>query len=316
MCNILTLTLNPAIDFNVVLSDSLNRGKVNRAENSFKIAGGKGINVASYLSDLGLKNIGVAGLLGLDNAHYFKNHFKNKSLTDNFIYFKGTTRENIKIIENKDSITTDINLESSYIEQPPIKDLKVIIENSIDKYEYYIFSGSIPKWMNDTIYFELGKFLKDKNKKVIVDTSGIPLKKALDLHPFAIKPNLDEFYEIFGKRLDFNCILKKIDNLIDNGIDYVLLTMGERGAIVANKNIKLKVSGKLHNKGSSVGAGDAFLAGFAYGIIKKYSLEKLAMFSTAVSLALIESKDRNLPDMEKIKNNYCNRIVLEELKTF
>lgn len=316
MYNILTLTLNPAIDFYIVLSDCLNKGKVNRAERSFKIVGGKGINVATYLSDLGLKDIGVTGLLGFDNAYYFRNHFEKKKLHDNFLYFKGSTRENIKILENKDAITTDINLESLYIEQPSIKDLKVMIEHSIDKYDYYIFSGSIPKWMDDNIYFELGTFLKDNNKKIIVDTSGVPLKKAIDLHPFAIKPNIDEFYELYDKRLEFNCMLKEIDNLIDGGIDYVLLTMGAKGAIVADKNRKLKVSGKLHNKGSSVGAGDVFLAGFVYGIINKYSIEELAMFSTAVSLALIESKDRSLPDVETIKGNYCKRVVLEEINRY
>jgi len=89
MYNILTLTLNPAIDFYIVLSDCLNKGKVNRAERSFKIVGGKGINVATYLSDLGLKDIGVTGLLGFDNAYYFRNHFEKRNYMIIFYILKG-----------------------------------------------------------------------------------------------------------------------------------------------------------------------------------------------------------------------------------
>jgi 1-phosphofructokinase len=315
MCSILTLTLNPAIDFNVILSETLLKGRVNRAERAFKVAGGKGINVASFLADMGLKNICVTGFLGMENADCFREHFVKKGLCDEFIYFHGATRENIKILENKGSTTTDINLESSYEELPLIKELKRVVNNFINKSEYYIFSGSVPKWLDESIYYEVGKYLKDFNKKIIIDTSGVPLKKALNLHPFAIKPNIDEFYELFGGKLDFSGLLKNIDVLIESGIEYVLLSMGENGAIIANKDLKLKVVGKLSCGGSSVGAGDAFLAGFVYGSIKNFNLQDLAVFSTASSLALIESNERILPDAETIIDNYYKNITLEDIKT-
>ena len=133
MCNIFTLTLNPAIDLNIMLHGELSKGRVNRADKSFKIAGGKGINVASYLSDLGLRNIAVTGFLGMGNAQCFKEHFVNKGLLDHFIYFHGYTRENIKIVEEKYSMTTDINLESSYIDMPSLQQLKDLIDSTIYK---------------------------------------------------------------------------------------------------------------------------------------------------------------------------------------
>jgi len=109
--------------------------------------------------------------------------------------------------------------------------------------------------------------------------------------------------------------LKNIDVLIESGIEYVLLSMGENGAIIANKDLKLKVVGKLSCGGSSVGAGDAFLAGFVYGSIKNFNLQDLAVFSTASSLALIESNERILPDAETIIDNYYKNITLEDIKT-
>ena len=195
---------------------------------------------------------------------------------------------------------------------------KIKIENNLILYknDYYIFSGSVPDWLDSSIYFELGKFIKEKNKKIIIDTSGIPLKMALKLPPFAIKPNLDEFYELYGSTLNFNGILKNIGTLIDSGIEYVLLSMGAEGAILADKNAMVKVTGKLSHLVSSVGAGDAFLAGFVYGNISHYCLDDMATFSTAASLALLESDNRSLPDAESIFNNYNKNITVEVLKTF
>jgi 1-phosphofructokinase family hexose kinase len=316
MHNILTLTLNPAIDFNIILPDTLSIGKVNRAVKSFKTAGGKGINVASYLSDMGLKNITVTGYLGIENAHYFKEHFTNKDLLDQFIYYHGYTRENVKIVENKVSITTDINLESSYINKPSIQQLEDLIENTSYQKDYYLFSGSVPKWIDNSIYLKLGKILKEKNKKIIIDSSGIPLKMALELPPFAIKPNLDEFYELYGYTSDIKNILKNIDMLLNSGIEYVLLSMGSNGAILATKYGKIKAKGNLSRLVTSVGAGDAFLSGFIYGIINNYHLKDLAIFSTASSLALLESPNRSVPGAQSIYNNYYKNITLEEIKTY
>jgi 1-phosphofructokinase family hexose kinase len=316
MSNILSLTLNPAIDFNITIQGVLTKGKVNRSDKYFKMAGGKGINVASYLSDLGLKNVGATGFLGLENAHYFKEHFINKGILDMFIYFNGSTRENVKIVETDNAATTDINLNSKYLEVPCLQLLRNLINTASYKSDYFVFSGSIPNWLDDSIYYELGKDLKVKDKKIIVDTSGLPLKFALDLPPFAIKPNIDEFYELYNGILSYDDILGNIINLLDSGIEYVLLSMGAEGALLANKRSIIKVKGQLSRLVTSVGAGDAFLAGFIFGLIKDFDLKNLAIFSTATSLALLESEDRNLPDSDTILNNYHNKITVEEVIAF
>ena len=52
---IYTITFNPALDY-IVKMDEFNLGNVNRSNNEFVYAGGKGINVSMVLSNLGFEN--------------------------------------------------------------------------------------------------------------------------------------------------------------------------------------------------------------------------------------------------------------------
>ena len=74
MANILTLTLNPALDLTVRLAH-LEPGEVNRSEALLSHAAGKGVNVAQVLADLG-HQLTVSGFLGEDNPQAFEALFK------------------------------------------------------------------------------------------------------------------------------------------------------------------------------------------------------------------------------------------------
>ncbi len=85
--DIVTITLNPAIDQTVFL-DRLTVGKVNRATRHHRQAGGKGVNVSSMLGSFGLPST-ATGFLGKDNARVFTDLFKSKNIRDEFIKIPG-----------------------------------------------------------------------------------------------------------------------------------------------------------------------------------------------------------------------------------
>jgi 1-phosphofructokinase len=104
---IATLTLNPAIDQSVAIPDFA-AGSVNRVAWEQSDPGGKGVNVASFLADLGFR-VAVSGLLGRDNAGVFEQLFASKGMTDAFVRVPGKTRVNVKIIDETSQGITDIN---------------------------------------------------------------------------------------------------------------------------------------------------------------------------------------------------------------
>jgi hypothetical protein len=104
---IATITLNPAIDQSVAIPDFA-AGSVNRVAWTQSDPGGKGVNVASFLADLGFR-VAVTGLLGRDNAGVFEQLFAAKGISDAFVRIPGNTRVNVKIIDETSQRITDIN---------------------------------------------------------------------------------------------------------------------------------------------------------------------------------------------------------------
>ena len=105
--SVITVTLNPAIDQTVRVA-GFAAGRVNRVAQSRMDAGGKGVNVACFLADLGIQ-VAATGFLGQDNIKIFDSLFEQKAVNDRFVTLDGPTRVGIKIVDIVTRQTTDLN---------------------------------------------------------------------------------------------------------------------------------------------------------------------------------------------------------------
>ena len=103
---IATVTLNPAID-QAVRVDHFRLNTVNYAQAMQFDAGGKGVNVASALADVGY-DVAMTGFLGQENAGIFEQFFSSKHIDDQFVRIPGRTRIGVKIVDEANQQTTDI----------------------------------------------------------------------------------------------------------------------------------------------------------------------------------------------------------------
>ncbi|MGB9561895.1 MAG: 1-phosphofructokinase family hexose kinase, partial [bacterium] len=103
---------------------------------------------------------------------------------------------------------------------------------------------------------------ESQGARVIVDSSGEALNFALKSTPFMIKPNLAEFQELTGRRLE------SVDEIVDEaikvhnmGVEFVVVSMKENGAIgVTSSGVIWAKPPNVFAK-NSVGAGDSLVAG-------------------------------------------------------
>ncbi len=175
---IYTLTLNPSVDYKIVLKE-FQEESLNYALNNNFFAGGKGINVSTVLKNLG-KSSTALGFLGGFTGDYIKSSLDSKGIKNDFIKIKYDTRLNIKMIAN--GRETEINANSPDISENEfnlLKDkLKGLTNNSI-----LVMSGSVPAALGENAYNEISNTISN-DVKLIIDTSGKPLKKILRLNPF------------------------------------------------------------------------------------------------------------------------------------
>lgn len=277
--SVATITLNPAIDRIIMLEDFA-MNKVNKISNFTDHMAGKGINVAKVLSQFQVKCY-VSGFLGRENEWRFRQYFKELNLHDHFISIEGENRTNIKITSQNDHVT-DINFSTLTANDKQVDEILQII-STLDV-DYVVVSGSPPQGLSNDIYAHMIDHIQKSGKKVILDVSGIHLKEALKAKPFCIKPNIHELEEICGKSLknheDIGSIAKEI---VDMGIQQVIVSLGEDGALFVDKDQFLHAKPPKQKLVSTVGAGDSFVAAWLIEWLKEKTPMEALLFATAVS---------------------------------
>lgn len=230
---IVTVTLNPAIDMTVGL-ERLERGRVNIGRSVTQQAGGKGVNVAACLADWQVPVI-ATGLLGDANAELFEALFARKGVVDGFCRVPGTNRTNIKISDQADGQTTDINLPG--IDATPA-DFDALCEriDALSDIAGAALCGSLAGGLPPDAYVTLLARLNRRRVPTLVDTSGTPLARVLaaprDALPTAIKPNRHELELWAGTSLPTLAETADVARAIHaRGVAQVIVSLGEDGAL-------------------------------------------------------------------------------------
>jgi 1-phosphofructokinase len=305
---VVTVTLNPAIDQTVTIPNFA-AGKVNRVQHSQSDPGGKGVNVASFLVDYG-HAVAVTGFLGRENLGLFEVFFAQKRIEDDFVRIAGQTRVGIKIADPVQNQTTDINFPG---QAPTPADIDALFQRleALDG-EWFVLAGSIPPGVDSTIYRDLVTALKARGRNVVLDTSGDGLRYALEAVPQIVKPNIHELEEILGAPLTTQAaMIEAVRTLLARGIQLVVVSMGSEGACFVTEQAMVTARPPRVEVKSTVGAGDAMVAGIVAGQLRQVPLATCARLATAFSLDAISHIGSGLSSQAAIEA-FMNRVTVEE----
>jgi 1-phosphofructokinase len=308
---IATVTLNPAIDQTAVVSE-FTLDAVNRVEWEQSDPGGKGVNVASFLVDLG-HPVSATGLLGRDNPELFQQLFERKGIGDRFVRIDGRTRTNVKIVDNSEQQVTDLNFPGAVPTDAELQQVWAAIEQLMPDHDWFVLAGSLPKGVPVTIYRDWVAALKQAGKRVALDTSGAALQMALSAQPDLIKPNRVELEAVLRQELDSKAaIVRAAQSLIQQGISHIVVSLGEQGALFMNGHTAIHAQPPEILVKSTVGAGDAMVAGTVSALAQGDSLEQCARLGTACSMGALSRIGSNLPSIKEIAA-YGDRVVLRDM---
>jgi 1-phosphofructokinase len=297
-----TVTLNPAVDQTISIPNFV-AGQVNRVEWEQSDAGGKGVNVAAFLADFGTP-VSVTGFLGADNTEIFRSFFAAKGIDDHFVIVPGRTRANVKILDQPNKRITDINLPELPFSPENLANLKTVIDQLAADHDWFVLSGSTPAGTPDTVYADMVADLRQRGRRAVLDTSGPAFAKGVQALPYAIKPNLEELEELTERKLpDEAAILAAVQDLLDRGIGCVVVSMGPDGAIFAEGTERIQVSPPAVVVRSTVGAGDAMVAGFVLGKLRGFDLEGCARLATVFSLGTLATVGPHLPPPDTVEKS-------------
>jgi 1-phosphofructokinase len=281
---IVTFTANPSVDRTSEVVE-LTRGAVIRARQTRVDAGGKGVNVGRALAANGHPSVAVLPTGGAEGTQLL-GLLEAEALLVRPVPISGAIRANVTIVE-PDGTTTKINEPGPVLVDDEIARLTDVLLDVARGAEWVVLSGSLPPGTPHDLYATLTARLHAAGVRVAVDTDGDGLRAAFGAHPDLIKPNQRELAQASGMTvLDRADALAAIDKIRGEGARTVLASLGSAGALLVDDAAAYHGTAPVDEPRSTVGAGDAALAGFlaAGGRGECALAEALAWGAAAVSL--------------------------------
>lgn len=281
---IVTLTLNPSLDRTIEV-DRLTKGAVIRATSASLDPGGKGVNVSRALLANRIPSTAVVTVGGADGDQLVR-LLETEGTAVRAVRVAGRTRSNVTIVE-PDGIVTKLNEPGEPLSGPELAAITEAMLAETEAASWLVACGSLPPGVPAEFYADLCDFFTIAGVRVAIDTSGPALLSAVKARPLLVKPNREELAEAVGHPVDrLGDVVEAAQELRGLGAGSVLASLGADGAVLVEDNGVTIGEAKVGDLRSTVGAGDALLAGFlAAGARGPEALaEALAWAAAAVRL--------------------------------
>jgi len=293
------VTLNPALDLFLDLERPLS-GKIGKVNHFELEPGGKALNIARFLRKAKVPFVvwlGTGG--GQDPTHVlYRSLLAREKIKVRFLSSVVPIRFNVVLVEKKSSSKFNHpGFETNYTGF--YKLLK-----AVKKVDHLVLTGRLPQGDNEALYTSWVDLFSRKGARVSIDTSGKPLGLALKAHPWFFKVNRFELSEGLAQKFkDLNEVLPFVKkHWVRTGFKQGVVTDGAKGALGWAYPEAYWLSGPTAPQDSVVGAGDAFLAGYLFGLAKKKSFKETLLWAGAFGATVAQSGIHGF-SMERAKKN-------------
>jgi len=260
------VSLNPGVDKRLRLQQ-LRVGQVNRATEVQPAPGGKSAHVAMVLKTLGADPVWF-GFSGGASGNELVNGLRALSIEARAIPIAASTRTNLEIIDAGGQVTEILEpggqIAPEELQQLRGSFVKLLTESC--EPVTVIMSGSLPPGIPMNFYGTLVETAHTSGARVFLDTSGEPFKSALTAKPDFIKPNREEAESWSGSKIDSSNSAKAVLlSMLQSGAAAGAISLGASGLVwlSAGENAIIAKVPTLTTR-STVGSGDATIAGFAF----------------------------------------------------
>jgi len=298
---ITTVTLNPSVDKTIYISKLL-PNDANRIVRAEVDAGGKGINCARMLHELGVPARAIA-FLGGRTGEFVKVVLQSEGVPVDAITTEKPTRICIAVEESGDLAPTTFNELGGPIHHRELVELFEKLKDAARESNYVVFGGSVPVGVNPDIYYVLIQIAANAGAKAVLDSDGAPLAEGLKAKPFMIKPNLEEAERFFGREFESKGdVARAALEFASMGIELVVISLGKRGAIACHNGVIFDLTAPEVKSVSTIGSGDSMIAGILCGLTNEVPMEEALRLGVAAGAATAMSSGSDIGRSVDVEN--------------
>ena len=269
MSDILTITLNPALDQSTTVDRVRPEDKL-RCDLPVMDPGGGGINVARAIGELGGRAIALVALAGFHGQQYL-DLLRGEPIIPVVFGIPGETRQSLAVIDRATGEQYRFVMPGPRWDAEMANDAVLAIGRTMSEGGYVVLSGSQPPGVPLHFPTQVAAVTEEHGGKLILDTSGAALKALLNVgsaRQHVLRLDGAESEELAGRPLkSFAEVADFAEELVHRGVaEVVVLALGADGSIlVENGNRWRAVTERVPVK-SKVGAGDSFVGAFTLGL--------------------------------------------------
>ena len=297
---ITTISLNPSIDRTVNVEKFVHGG-LNRVVSAHSVAAGKGINVALTASALGVASECI-GFMYREGSKLFEKRLMVGGGEYNFVWCDGSVRTNVKVFDQSTGTITEINESGARVSEDDLKRMTDLVALHAENTDYLVLAGSLPPGCPTDYYRTLIQTVEGLGCRCVLDADGDRMRYGLEARPFMIKPNRYELELMTGEKLN---TLKEIrdaaQKYLDMGVSVVTVSLGSEGALITDGDETLYAPKLALDVKSTVGAGDAMVAGLTCGFIGDNELEDAFRMGVACASARCATESYRVIDKTEYK---------------
>jgi 1-phosphofructokinase family hexose kinase len=313
---ILTVTVNAAVDKTLTVAN-FQLGHRHRAAQGLVTAGGKGINVARSLKRLGEPVI-AAGLAGGRTGTQIVESLTSEGILNDFVRIAGESRTTTAVVDPTNGLQTEINEYGPTVTATEIDTLVEKIRYLAGAASMVVLAGSLPRRMDTSFYADVVRSMARHKVRAVVDAEGEALRRTLSGEPWLVSPNQREAEALVGQ--DFNT-----DEDYQHGLERIA-AMGARCVLITLSSgcYALLRDGRgparLYRAWiprieavSSVGSGDALLAGFLSAAQRERSHEDCLRSALACGAANTQVVGAGVFDVRDLPR-FSSMVEVQEIR--
>jgi 1-phosphofructokinase family hexose kinase len=264
-------------------TDRIRIGGVNRVSEVRAWPGGKGAHVALTAAALG-EPVRLVGLIDDPHRALFEDFLGARGVEFHGVATAGRVRTCLAVRDGEGRVT-------ELLEPGPDVD-PATRRQILDRFRALaadahisVLCGSLPPGMEPSDYAGLAAELRAAGRRCGVDTSGEPLRRAVDAGPFLVKPNRDEAAALLDAPVGgVSEAARAARALQARGVALPVVSLGAEGAVACwqGRAVHAAVAVRAVNP---VGSGDCLLGGMAVGLARGASAEEALRLGVACGAA-------------------------------
>jgi 1-phosphofructokinase family hexose kinase len=261
---IITVTLNAALDKTLEVP-SFTPGRRHRTVDQTTMAGGKGVNIARAIKRLNQPVI-ATGLAGGSTGNRIIDALNDEAILNGFVRIREDSRTNTAVLDPTTGLHTEVNERGPSVSAHELELFREKLLYLAKGASICVFAGSLPRGMDPDEYAGLVREVRKLGVVAVIDTDGEPLRLAMRADPDVVSPNELEGEELVGHEFnDVHDRAQAVAEMTRLGAGEAIMTVPDGcyacvldGGVPALHRVRVEEQ----EARSSIGSGDAFLAGY------------------------------------------------------